>query len=274
MLVCEALWVAMNGLIKELSESYPPLQLLFFRNVLSIPLLYYLVRMTGGHQVLKTNRPFMHLIHSLIGSIGMICLIIAIGKLTLSETVTITYAAPLFITIFSVPFLGEKVGLRRWLAVVVGFVGVLIVARPDVEFNPLVFLGIFATFCFSITVIIKRILSRTENSATLTLYFCITGTVVGAIGMLPNWVEPRTVDWGILIIMSLIAALVQITLTMAIKETPVSILSPLLYLSLVAAVIIDIIFWGVFPATETVVGAGIIIFAGLFIIYRERKNKI
>ena len=74
--------------------------------------------------------------------------------------------------------------------------------------------------------------------------------------------------------MSLIAALVQITLTMAIKETPVSILSPLLYLSLGAAVIIDIIFWGVFPATATVVGAGIIIFAGLFIIYRERKNKL
>lgn len=269
MLISEVCWVTMNAMIKHLSDSYPALQLLFFRNAVTVPVMIWLVMLTGGYSVLRTHRARLHLLHALIGVTGMTCLIVSVSRLSLSDTVTITYAAPLFITALSVPFLNEKVGFRRWAAVLVGFAGVLIVARPDIGINPVILILLGGTLCFASTVIIRRHLSRTENSAAVTLYYSIAGTCAGGLALPWVWVAPTAFDWMILLVMGVIAALTQITLTMAIKEAPVSVLSPLLYLTLAVAVGGDIIVWGVYPALTTMVGAGGIIFAGLYIIYRE-----
>ena len=269
MLASEVCWVTMNAMIKHLSDDYPAMQLLFFRNAVTIPVMLWLVMLTGGYSVLRTRRAGLHLIHALIGVTGMTCLIVSVSRLSLSDTVTITYAAPLFITALSVPFLKEKVGFRRWAAVIVGFAGVMVVARPDIGINPVILILLLGSLCFASTVIIRRHLSRTENSATVTLYYSIAGACAGGIAMPWVWVTPTAFDWMLLLVMGVIAALTQITLTMAIKEAPVSVLSPLLYLSLTIAVGADIVVWGVYPALTTIVGAGGIIIAGLYIIYRE-----
>ncbi|MBL94735.1 MAG: hypothetical protein CMF70_05465 [Magnetovibrio sp.] len=274
MLFCEVFWIMTSALTKHLTEFYPPFQLLFFRNILTVPILYFSLPVIYGSIPLRTNRSFLHVLHGFIGAVGMICLIVGINQTTLSETVTITYAAPLFITVLSIPFLGERVGFRRWSAVIVGFFGVLVVARPDIEIDPIIFILLFGTFCFSVTVIIRRFLSRTEKSAVITFYFVLIGSFIGGVGLYWQWLTPSIIDFGLLIGLGLLAAVTQISLTMAIKETPVSILSPLFYLSLSAAVVIDIVFWNIFPDINTIFGAGIIILAGLFIIYREGNLKI
>ncbi len=277
MLVSETAWVTMNALIKYLSDTYPLAQLLFFRNIVGVPIMLAIVLHAGGFAALKTSRVGLHIVHAAIAVTGVILLIYSIGQLDLSETISVTYMAPLMITALSVPLLKEYVGPRRWAAILVGFVGVLVLARPGTDFNPVILILLTGTFCFACVVNIRRILSVTDHSAAIVFYFTLAGSIAGAIAMMWSWVTPDALGWALLLASGACGAAAQLSLTGAIKAAPVAVIAPMLYLSLVLGVTIDILFWGIHPATTTYVGAGIIIAAGLYTIYRDamlaRRNS-
>ena len=269
MLVSEIFWVAMNAMIKYLSSDFSTVQLLFFRNLIPIPAMLILLMATGKLPALKTSSPFTHLSVGLIGAAGMASLIYSLGFLSLSQTVSITYAAPLMITALSVPMLGEKVGFRRWAGVIVGFIGVLVLARPEMGIDPVILLLLASTLCFAVVVVLRRRLSMTDESAVIVLYFSITVTTCASIFLPWYWQQPTLMQWGLLLIMGIFALGAQFGMMQAIKLAPVSVIAPLLYVSLVFAVAIDILYWGLPPDRTTIAGAGIIIAAGLYVIYRE-----
>lgn len=269
MLASEVFWVSMNAMIKFLRDDFSTVQLLFFRNLIPIPAMLILLMVMGNLSALKTTRPFTHLYMGLIGAVGMAALIYSISFLTLSHTVSITYAAPLMITALSVPMLREKVGFRRWAGVIVGFFGVLVLAKPETGINPIVLFLLGSTLCFALVVVIRRKLSRTDDSAVIVLYFSTIVVFLSSIALPFYWQQPTMKQWVLLLVMGTFALGAQFFMTLAISRAPVSVIAPLLYVSLVFALAIDIFFWGIAPDRSTILGAGIIIAAGLYVIYRE-----
>ena len=233
MLASLVLWVVMNAIIKQAAETIPTMQILLFRNAVAIPTLLPFMIAAGGVSILATRRPGWHLLRSAIGVTGMTCLIFGLGALPLSEAITITYAAPLFVTALSVPLLGEKVGVRRWSAVAIGFIGVLVMMRPGGEINPGAVVLLFGTLCFAFVVIITRHISKTEHSVAIVFYFSLAASVAAAAAMPWFWVTPQGVEWLMLVVVGVLGGVTQVLLAMAIKEAPVSVTMPLNYLALV-----------------------------------------
>ena len=266
-------WVIMNALIKLASVDFHAMQILLFRNAVAIPTLVPVMIAAGGISTLAMRRPGWHLLRSVIGVTGMGCLIYGLGLLPLSDAIAITYAAPLFITALSAPLLGEKIGLLRWSAVIIGFLGVLIMVRPGAAIEPATLIVLFATLCFSFVVIITRYMSKTEHSIAIVFYFSLAASAAGAAFMPWYWVTPQGTGWLILIVIGILGGFTQITLAMAIKAAPVSVTMPLNYLSLVLAAGLDIVVWGIFPAATTLVGTALVVATGLFIVYRETDAR-
>lgn len=267
-------WVVMNAVAKVLTSDFHALQILFFRNALTIPALIPFLIAAGGIAALQTRRPVGHAFRAVVSISAMGCLIFGLGALPLSEVISITYAAPLFMTALSVPFLGEKVGPRRWIAIFIGFGGVLIMVRPGVHMNPMSLVVLAGVFCFAMVVILTRRLSSTEPSATIVFYSVCAATIVTGLSLPWVWIDPTTLQWGLFIAVGLLGALSQISLTMAIRAAPVSVLAPLDYLSLPFGVGIDFILWGALPEATTFYGAGIIVSVGLYIIYRDAGSAV
>ena len=269
MLASETFWVGMNAIVKHLSADFPTIQLLFLRNIIPVPCMFILLLVLGNLSALKTNRPGKHVLTGVVGAMGMTALIFSLSQLTLSQVVAITYAAPLMITALSVPMLGEKVGPRRWMSVIVGFIGVLVLARPEIGLDPTVFLVLAGTFCFALVVVIRRDLSRTDDAATIVFYFSLFVSSIASIFLPWHWHHPEPTEWMLLLLMGVLAMGAQFCIMQAIKRAPVSVVAPLLYSSLILAVAIDILYWGIAPDISTIIGAVIIIAAGLYIVYRE-----
>jgi len=263
-------WVSMNAVGKALVNDYHAVQILFFRNVMTIPALIPFLIAAGGLAALHTKRPWGHAFRALVGILAMGTLIIGLGDLPLSEVIAITYAAPLFMTILSVPFLGEKVDVRRWTAVIIGFVGVLIIVRPDGTTNPMALFVLAGVFCFAMTVIKTRQLSTTEPSAVIVFYSVTAASILTGLALPWFWITPvELLDWSLFIGIGVLGTLSQSTLVMALRAAPVSVIAPLDYLSMVLGIGLDFAIWGVLPGTTTFYGAGIIVTVGLYIIYRD-----
>ena len=142
-------------------------------------------------------------------------------------------------------------------------------ARPDVKIEPVMFVMLFGTFCFSCIMIIRRKIMQTESSVVTVLYFSSPGMFASGILMPWFWVAPSAVEWVLLIVMGTMATFSQLTLTLAVGAAPVSVTAPLIYFALIFAIASDILIWGKYPAVTTMVGAAVIVVAGLYVIYRE-----
>ena len=274
MLLSATCWVIMNAMIKEVSNDYHPAQILFFRNIVILPVMVPFLLAAGGFHLLATKRPLGHLARSFCGLVSMTCLIIAVASMPLSDVIAITYAAPLFITLLGALVLGETVGVRRWVAVFIGFLGVMVMTDPAGDFRWEALIMLLGAFAFSLTVVIARTLSRTEPSAIIVFYFALMSVLVSSCFLPWVWSEPAsTKDWLLLVGAGGMAALTQLTLVAGIRAAPISVTAPFDYFSLVMAAGIDIVIWSVFPSTTTIVGAATIVSAGLYIVLREARQE-
>jgi len=275
MVLSLCLFVSMDALIKHLTlGGYTTFQILFFRNAVAFIPIGLLVMQQGGMASLATKRPLGHLVRSLVGLTAMGGFFYSLKVLAVSDLVAISFAAPLFMTALSVPLLKEKVGVRRWVAVIIGFVGVLVMVKPsaNIEFASLIALG--ATVFYALAMIAVRNLSKTETSAAIVFYFTVVGTVVSGILMVTHWETPDTNGLLLLIAVGLIGGTAQIVMTAAIKSAPIAILAPFEYTALLWATGFDIAIWNVFPAPNTLWGAAIVAATGLYIVHRETRLNV
>ncbi len=270
MVLSVACFTGMDAVIKHVAQGgYSTPQILFFRNVCAFVPIAVLVYRQGGVSSLGTGKPMGHLIRSLIGLTAMGSFFYGFQKLPLSEAISISFAAPLFMTALSVPMLGEKVGMRRWIAVLVGFVGVLIMVRPSASMEPASLVMLFGTVFFALAMICVRKLSATETSSSIVFYFTVTGALLSGVLMPWFWTTPTFEDLMWLVSIGLIGGVAQIIVTSAIRVAPIAILAPFEYTALLWATGFDIVIWSIFPSLYTMLGAGILVATGLYILHRE-----
>jgi len=257
-------------LIVKWSENYPVGEVLFFRGFFGIIPILFIIPKDKYLNFYKTNRGFLHFKRCLSGLVAIVSIFIALRNLPLATVVSITFAAPIFTTIMSIIFLSEKVGLYRWLAVIVGFVGIIIITEPG--FNSLNFYYIYPIiFCLGLSyvAITIRQLSTTEPVWLIGLYFSISIMVMSLFTLLQGWIFPSLKDFLLLSMVGILGGLANLWLTQSYKFSEVSLVTPLKYLALLFAIIFGYIFWNEIPTFKTLIGASLVIISSVIIFRRE-----
>lgn len=274
MLVSVFIFSILNLLVKLTAERYPLAEVTFFRNLLALVPVGIAVAMSGGLTSLRTRLPLGHLWRSVIGLTAMSLMFWSFHLLPLGTAIAFNFTSPLFLTALSVPLLGERVGLFRWMAVAVGFGGTLIMLRPtgDVfEMGTLVALG--AAVCQSLAMVTIRQLSRTEPPTTIVFYFTLITTLLCALAQPFVWVTPQGWDWLLLAGCGLTGGVAQLFMTRAYALAPAAVIAPFNYAALLFALLFGWLFWDEIPDVWTLVGAAVVAASGLYILHRETVRR-
>jgi drug/metabolite transporter (DMT)-like permease len=270
------LFMILNALVKLLGERYPVNQLVFFRSAFAMIPVVTVMMMQGGVGTLKTGRFGGHIWRTVLGLTSMMLLFWSYILLPLAKAVALNFSSPLIITALSVPLLGERVGIHRWSAVVFGFIGVLVMLKPDGEvalFGSAVALAAAAGQAFAVTTV--RQLSRTERANTIVFYFTILTTLASALSLPFSW-EPIASwqDFGLFALAGLAGGFAQLLMTRAYALAPTSVISPFNYISIVLAAALGWLLWAETPTANTMIGSVLVIASGLYILYREAIRKL
>ena len=274
MLVSVALFALMDAGLKTLSAHYPPFQVATLRGLSSLPIVLAWALWTAGPMALLRVRWPLHLLRGVLGIAMMASFVYALKRLPLSTAYSIFFVAPLLITALSVPILREHVGPRRWTAIAVGLLGVLVVLRPTGE-GVLSMAGLavlVAAAGYAVSAITVRVIARTDSTQAITFWLlALMALGAGALAF-PNWVPLRAQDAWIIGGIGVAGALGQYTITEAFRLGEASLIAPLEYTALVWGVALDLALWGVLPDGITWIGAAIIIASGLYLIRRENLH--
>lgn len=260
-------WLAVLGL--------PALQLAFMRYAGHFFISLFLVmRQGGGRETFSSNRPWLVVLRGALIMVSTVFNFFALRYLPLTLTSTILFSAPLIVCALSWPMLGERVGIYRWLAIVVGFGGIVIAVRPfDESFHWAVILSLSAATAFALYSILTRKLAGQVSTNTMQFYSGIVGFTVLAPFAFVQWHNPETpVQWIVLFALGLFGWGGHQLLTTAHRFAPASILSPFAYSFIVFVTVWSFLLFNHLPDRWTILGAAIIIAAGLFIWFRERKR--
>ena len=275
MLVGVAGFSVMDAVLKWLTADYSITQVVALRSWFGLPLLCLFALYGHGIRSLRTERPMAHGLRYLLVLILSFSFFWALSQMKLVDAIAITFAAPIFITALSVPILKEKVGIYRWLAIAVGFCGVLIMLRPGTgvfQWASLVVLG--SVLVYSLLMITTRALKATESTAALMLYPQLGMTLTGLILAPFFWVTPTLSDLGLFALAGTFGSVGVMCVTHAFRLGPAAVISPFEYSALIWASLLGYLFWDELPDSITLVGAGIVIASGLYIVYRETKRAV
>jgi drug/metabolite transporter (DMT)-like permease len=274
MLVCVLLFAFMDTLVKLAAERHPIGQIVFFRNFFAFIPLYFFIRQAGGFHVLRTRYVRQHIIRSITGVTSMAMTFLAFALMPLADVVAIGLSAPIFLTALSVPMLAEQVGWRRWSAVCVGFIGILVITRPGSGvFGELALIPLGSAALYAVAMIQIRKVATREPAATMVFYFTVFAALMGAASLPWQWVTPTPVTLAYLTGIGLIGGMAQMALTQAYRLAPVSLVAPFEYSALLAAAVLGFAVWGQIPDRFVWLGATIVIASGLYILHRETVRR-
>jgi len=261
---------SLMDVIVKWSEAYPIGQVLFFRGFCGIITILFLIPKDRYYDFYKTSRPLLHFKRCLAGLVALISIFIALRNLPLATVVSISFAAPIFTTIFSIFLLSEKVGLYRWLAVFVGFIGIIFISEPG--FSSLNFYYIYPIiFCLGLSyvAIAIRKLSSTEPVWLIGFFFSFSIMILSFFTFYQNWILPSFMDLCLLSMIGVLGGLANLWLTQSYKFSEVSLVTPLKYLALVFAIIFGYFIWDESVTIKTLIGASLVIISSFIIFRRE-----
>jgi len=257
-------------LIVKWSDTYPLGEVLFFRGFFGVLFYFFIIPKQRVKNFYYTKRAGLHFLRCLFGLIALIAIFIALRNLPLATVVSISFAAPIFTTIFSIFFLSEKVGFYRWLAVFVGFFGIIIITEPG--FSSLNIYYIYPIiFCLGLSyvAIAIRQLSRTEPVWLISLNFSGAITIVSLFTIPFGWIMPNVQDLFLLSLIGVFGGVANLWLSQSYKFSEVSLVTPLKYLALVFAIIFGYFIWNEVPTIKTLSGALLVIISSIIIFRRE-----
>lgn len=274
MLLCVGAFSLMDAGIKALAATYPALQVAALRALASLPLIVVWIGLTGGFRQLVRIRPSLHLLRGVLGIFMLAGFAYGVRHLPLSEAYSIFFVAPLLITAFAVPFLGERVEWQRWVAIGAGLVGVLIVLRPTgaglVTLPGLAVLG--CAVGYALSAIAVRILGRTDSTQSMVFWLMLMVATGASLLALPQWKPIAAEHWPILAGVGVAGAVGQWAITEAFRSGEASFIAPFEYTALAWGIALDWLFWRTLPGGATFAGAALIIVAGIYLIRRERVH--
>ena len=285
-------------LIKQLSGQYPLHELVFLRSALGLTFSVFLVQMEGGWRILKTRQPVLHAIRGLLIVAANMSYFAALAALPLADATALFFAAPLLITVLSIPILGEKVGIMRMTAVVVGFGGVILMQRPwagadTLEASRLVLLlPVFAALMYALNQLMTRKLGVSSKASALSVYIHMAFIVVSlgfylvagdgrfAAGsenasvqfLLRAWIWPQGTDWWFILGMGANAAVIGYCLSQAYRIADAATVAPFEYVGLPLAVFWGWLIFAQLPVWEVWAGIALILGSGLFVFLREQQK--
>ena len=261
-------------IIVKWSEHYPLGQVLFFRGFFGIVFYFFIIPRERLSNFYYTKRAGLHFLRCFSGLIALVAIFIALRSLPLATVVSISFAAPIFTTIFSIFLLSEKVGIYRWLAVIVGFVGILIITEPGItSLNIYYIFPIIFCVGLSYVAITIRKLSTSEPVWLISLFFSISITLLSLLSIPFGWVMPTIKDFLILAMIGIFGGVANLWLSQSYKYSEVSLVTPLKYLALVFAIIFGYLIWDEVPTIKSLFGAALVIFSTLIIFRREIYKK-
>ena len=276
-----ALFTVMFALVKALSDTIPAGQAVFFRSAFAIPVLFAWLLMQGelsGAVSVKSKRA--HVWRGFVGTAAMGLNFTAAGFLPLPEITAIGFTTPLLIVVFASIMLGERVGVYRISVVLVGLIGVLIIVEPRLTLGEMdaaqdammlgVILAITAAACAALAQIQIRKMVQVERTSAIIFYFCITASVF-SLSTVGTWVWPSPPQFLILILIGILGGVGQIMLTTAYRYAPASVIAPFDYTAMIFALGIGYFAFTELPSVQMILGAGIVIAAGVFVILREAR---
>jgi len=265
---------SLMDLIVKWSEDYPLGQVLFFRGFFGVVIYFFIMPRERIKNFYYTKRAGLHLLRCLSGLIALIAIFIALRKLPLATVVSISFAAPIFTTIFSIFLLNEKVGFYRWLAVSIDFIGIIIITEPG--FDDLNIYYLFPIiFCLGLSyvAITIRQLSTTEPVWLIALNFSIVITLASLFTIPFGWVMPNVKDLALLCMIGFFGGFANLWLSQSFKLSEVSLVSPLKYLALIFGIFFGYLIWDEIPTIRTLLGALLVIASSLIILRREIYHK-
>ncbi len=262
-----------DALAKSLTATYSPVQILFIRNVIALPFVFAIAYGMGGAPALRSHRPLAHLARGVLWLGAAVLFFTSIMHLKLAEATALIFAAPFFITVMSALVLRDHVGWRRWSAVIVGFVGVLIVVRPGgASFQPVSLLPVATAFLYALLMLSARWLDPRESVWTLLLYLTGAGALVAGLAAPFVWREIQSEHLWLFVAISLFGTVGMTMMTQAFRLAPAALIAPLDYTALVWATAFGWLIWSEVPDTATFLGAAVIIASGVVVILRERRR--
>lgn len=278
--------------IKWMSGTYPVHQIVFFRSLVAIVLVTAIVHFDGGLSRLRTKRSGLHLVRSVLMFVSYTSYYLSIAVLPLADAISLAFSAPLFITALSVPFLGERVGLRRWVAVLVGFLGVVVMVRPGFGvFEPAALLALLCALAYAVGQMIARRLGVTDSGSVMAFYatvlYLVASGVIGlAIGngaldegghpsiafLVRAWSWPVPFDLALMASIGVVAAFGFYFLSQAYRVAEPTAVAPFEYSGLPWVVLWGYLIFGNIPSLHTVVGIVLVVGAGFYVLHRESKT--
>ena len=265
---------AMNGMIREASADIHAFEIAFFRNVFGLVALAPMLLKAGLRTTFRTSHPGLHVLRGLLNAVAMLSFFYAVTITPLATVAALGFTAPLFAALFAIPFLGERPGWRRWVGLLVGFIGALVIIRPglsDVSFGALMVL--LSSLAWAGALIIIKILARTESSLTITIFAAIFLTPITGVAALFFWTTPAAFTWLLLIGIGVFGSLTQWSIAQAFHEADATVVLPFDFTKLLWAAAIGYVVFNEVPDPLALLGGGIILTSVTYVAYRERQRR-
>jgi drug/metabolite transporter (DMT)-like permease len=269
------LFAFMNACVKLLSKSYDPVQLVWARTFAHFVFILLVFMPQSGFAILKTARPGTQLTRSVIQVCSTACFFTALGFIPLAEAISISFLAPLIVTLLATRMLGEKISVPRLIAILVGLCGVLIVIRPGSDvFHWASLLILASTFFYANYQILTRRVASVDKPETSTFYSALVGSIVTSLAVPFFWHTPDSAfDVVLLASLGVLGGLGHYLVARALFNAPANIASPFQYFQLVVGVILGYLFFGDIPSAYTWMGSSIIVASGIYIGWSESRRS-
>ena len=275
-MIVSVLFFSLMDILIKITDEYDVGQTMFFRAFFGLIPIYFLIPKEKITDFYKTKNFKLHFYRSFFGAIAMAAIFIGLRNLQLAEVTALAFSAPLWVVVFSMFFLSERIRLKRWIAVGLGFVGTIIISKPGFDnlniyyIYPIIFCIGFA----GVSILIRRLTLAGEPVWLIAFYFSLFSGLGGLITLpLGRWIMPNTYDFILLILIGLLGSIANLLLTQSYKLAEVTLTTPLKYLSLVFAIIFGFYFFKEIPTIYTLSGAGLIVVSSAIIFFRENELK-
>jgi len=275
-MISSVLFFSLMDILIKITGEYDVGQVMFSRALFGLIPIFFLVPKKKIKNFYKTKYVGLHFYRSFVGAIAMFAIFVGLRNLELAEVTSMAFSGPIWVVIFSILFLGEKIRAKRWIAVGLGFIGVLVISKPGFDnLNIYYIYPVIFTLGFAgVSIFIRKLTLAGEPVYLIAFYFSVCSGIFGLFTLpFGGWKIPTTYDLGLLILIGLFGSVANLLLTKSYQLAEVSLTTPLKYLSLVFAIIFGFYFFNEIPTVYTLFGAGLISVSSAIIFVREHQLK-